>query len=195
MERGMQMTNTPPQLPPNLPFQLPILVVKKPKKKLSTLVILLIIAFGIIALGISAIVGIGVYGARQMKLASTDTLNLLDTFMKKMDSKDPENAFWLYSPSGRKNVTILDLRAIVEDETYALFEGYKETRYSDTGFDVAFNSDPSLPNGVILTASGTFWYNDGSSKEFEAVFEKVDGKWMIYGISIPYPEDEYQVTV
>jgi hypothetical protein len=188
------MTEKNLQYQSNMPPPIPWLPVKKTRKKPTTTVIVIAIFVAIMVFGTLLIVGAGIYGVKKIVSAREDTKTTLDAFMKEMDSKNPEKAFWLLSPGGRKYLNSLDLRYYVEHEYYVLYQGYKGIQYTGFRFDAMPNSDNNYPHGIYVIANGIFSYKDGSSRDFTVVFEKVDGKWMIYYLDIPFADGEYQLT-
>lgn len=115
---------------------------------------------------------------------------VLDTFMKDMEGKDVVSAYALLSPRSRSKTPRSDLEKMLVGRNFILFDEYESITVENINISSNISSIPNSLQGTFAKISATVVYTDGFSGQMEAVMEKVDGSWKIYGFDIHLPPEK-----
>ena len=112
--------------------------------------------------------------------------------MNAMEDRDTENAYLLYSPRAQRQVPIEDLQELLEGNNYFLFKDYESVSIANININLVANANPDLPQGTIAIVNGKVTYENGSTGQFEAILEEVEGEWKLDAIKITIPPNKVQ---
>lgn len=117
---------------------------------------------------------------------------VVGNFMNAMEDRDTENAYLLYSPRAQRQVPIEDLQELLEGNNYFLFKDYESVSIANININLVANANPDLPQGTIAIVNGKVTYENGSTGQFEAILEEVEGEWKLDAIKITIPPNKVQ---
>jgi len=117
--------------------------------------------------------------------------SVLDSFMSRMEAKDPTGAFALFSPRVQQQMKMSDLEKMLQGNNYVLFDGYRSLTVDNLNLTATANSDSRLPQGLVGQVQGTVRYDGGFEGTITGTLEKVNGVWMIYRVDIVVPPNKF----
>lgn len=127
---------------------------------------------------------------RQMNVQKEPVAAVLDAYMKAMEAKDVESAYALFSPRAQLQVPITQLQEGIKGNNFVIYEGYQSLFIDNLNLKIGTNTNPTAPQGLIVTVTGVIRYNGGIQGTYNGTLEKVKGKWMIYNLYITVPPNK-----
>ncbi len=115
---------------------------------------------------------------------------LLTEYMQDMQAKDAQAARALFSPHMQADLPKEYLQVQVEDPSYGMYDNFQSLAIGTLVLKNETSDDPLSPRGETAHIHGTLVYSDGYTGTFVAILEKVEGKWMIYSVSVTVPQDK-----
>lgn len=115
---------------------------------------------------------------------------VIDEFMQAMAKGDTDTAYALLSSRGQRKASRAQLDELLQGNNAALFDGYKGVEVSTLNLTAQVETNPDLPQGTVANVSGTISYEGAFTGRFEAVLEKENEQWMLFGIHISVPPDK-----
>jgi ABC-type arginine transport system ATPase subunit len=112
---------------------------------------------------------------------------VIDRFMHLMNQRDDQAAYQLFSSRAQRQTPIADLRALLDEPNYVLFDGYQSTTIDATNLTSTVDINQDLPQGQVATVSGSVNYTDGTKGSFRATLEKENGDWRLFFINVTVP--------
>lgn len=118
-----------------------------------------------------------------------DVIPILDTFMKRMEEKNPEAALDLCSTCGRGNVSLAVLENLLKGEYYVLFEDYKSIELTEFITIDRISSSLEISQSTIAEVKGTVTYEGYDDIGFftGALIEEENDEWRICEFHITVP--------
>lgn len=188
--------NEPVQPPTPIPTVLSTSVppTEPPKKSRRTLWLVLggVVIGAILVLAACGILGFN--AVRQLGTAQTQIEQVLDEFMRDMESRDFEAAYALFSARSRRQAPITDIQKMGDGNNYVLFEGYEGLDVQNINVSATVQTDPNLPQGTVARVSGTTRYGSEFQGTFNGILEQEQGNWRIYNINLTVPPDKFKTT-
>lgn len=115
---------------------------------------------------------------------------VIDEFMVAMTNKDTGKAYALFSPRAQTQTTQDSLEKMLTGNNYILFKDYKNVEIVNMRLGADVNTNPNTPQGTVATVQGNISYTDGTTGNFNAVLEKDNGEWRLFGINVTVPPDK-----
>lgn len=115
---------------------------------------------------------------------------ILNAFMTLMAKKDAQNAFSLFSKGSKRYVTLADIKDLLKDETFVLFDGYEELDVETIYGPPVFFSDPSFPQGNTATVYGSVFYEGDYTGSLTAIFIREGDEWRLIGVYVKVSPDK-----
>lgn len=152
----------------------------------------IIVGIAITVVCLCSVACLAIFGTSMFKVfqEKEPVETVLDAYMRHMANKDTESAYALFSPRAQRQIPIFELENLLEGNNYILFEGYQSTSVSNLNISASENTNPDLPQGTVANVTGILMFEGNIQGSFEAILEKVDGKWMIDGMYITVPPDK-----
>ena len=180
-------TETTPEIQTNIPQQTPP-APKKHSDKIVWIIIICGLCLGCVLL--AGVIFLVSRGATDLGKTSKEASLVIEEFIRHMESKEFDDAYDLFSPRGKKAFTVSDLEKLTEGNNFELYKDFDSILVTNFKATKAFNTNPDLPQGDVLTLDGTVIYSNDYSGTFWATLEKVDGEWKIYSIGINIPPNK-----
>jgi len=151
----------------------------------------LLIVISVVAVVICACVGIGAFTIGRGILGSVTEqaaiTPVLDQFMQVMVARDSHRAYALFSTRAQRQTALADLTQLYTGPNYVLFDGYQSLTIESTNITSAVNTNPDVPQGLVVTVTGTITYTGQVTGSFRATLEKEAGIWRLDAINITVP--------
>lgn len=169
----------------------PIVASPGPKKSKRILWVVFGISFVFICLcSISCLILI-ISSVGKVMVEKAPIMAVLDSFMKDMVDKNVESAYELFSPRSKAKLSKSDLGKMLIGNNYVLFDGYERVTVENMNISANVSTNPNAPQGIVANITGTIFYTGEFTGQLQAVMEKVEGSWKIYGINIIVPPDKF----
>jgi hypothetical protein len=168
--------------------------IPNPPKKSNKAIIWIIIVCAL-CLGCITIIGVSVMLAKGIKglgNTSQEATTVIESYIRDMAAREYEPAYDLLCPKAQKKVSVEDLKKLTEGNNYELYDGFESISIVNFRSTQAFNTNPNLPQGDVLTLDGSVIYSDDFTGTFSATLEKVDGEWKIFSIFITIPPNKVE---
>ena len=151
----------------------------------------LVMVVSALALVLLLCIGLGVFVLSRnlvgVSKAQADISPLLDTFMQAMVAHDTDRAYQLFSTRAQHHIALRDIEALHTGANYVLFDGYQSLSTTTTSISTIANTDPTIPQGIVATVSGTVLYAGDIHGTFQATLEKEQDTWRLDRIDITVP--------
>ncbi len=171
-----------PQVPTPFPAQ-----PHKSNKSIWIIVGIVLLALCLCSMAFVAIFGTSMYKVYTEKAPVESVLN---SYMRYMANKDAESAYRLFSPRTQRLAAISKLQEMLKGNNYILYEGFQSLSVSNINISAVVNTNPDVPQGTVANVTGIINFEGGIQGSFNGILEKVDGKWMIDGVSVSVPPDK-----
>jgi hypothetical protein len=109
---------------------------------------------------------------------------VIDEFIRAMADKDTVKAYALFSTRSRRNISLADIKKMLEGNNYEVFDGYRSVTVKNLNFRIGFNSNHDKLQGTVVDATGIINYDDGLTGTFNAVLEQEGGIWRLFSFNI-----------
>ena len=104
--------------------------------------------------------------------------------MQFMVNKDVDQAYVLISERGKRLISKPELEQLPQRENYAVVANFQKFEIVNVDIPKSIDSNLDNPQGTVARVEGYIDDNDGSQRGFNAILEKIDGKWLIYSLQI-----------
>ena len=158
-----------------------------PRKKL--LIIVGVVVFFCVCIGILfSLLGAGIGAITDAKAPIEQ---VIDTFMQRMEERNLDEAYKLFSERARRQISIDKLGELIEGNNYVLFSDYQRVEVGNVKITEGFNTNPDVPQGTVARVDGTVYYKNNIIGKFTATLEKEGDNWVLDGINITVPPDKF----
>lgn len=110
----------------------------------------------------------------------------VESFMDAMEAQDTAHAYTMFSAHAQQEISLADVEALAQGDSYVLFEGYQSVKITNTKISTQAGADPQTTAEV----SGTVSYAGGFEGDFRATLEKYGKHWYLYSIDITVPPEK-----
>jgi hypothetical protein len=140
-----------------------------------------------------SVIGFAIYRISSERIA---VRTVLATYAKDIYDGNINDAYDMLAPQIKKEMTLTEFRAMVEDEDYLLYDGYRDLYIR--GFSSQNNSffefGKTRQENTRVTVTGIVYYDCNQQGELEAEVEKRGDLWVIHEFNI-YPATENMKSV
>lgn len=152
-------------------------------------IIVIIVSALAIVIVLCATLGIVTFGRGILSVSEEQAAlhPVLDRFMHAMLARDTSRAYELFATRAQRQMTRVDLEAMLAGNNSILFDGYQSLTITSTSLSTISNTDPNVPQGFVATVSGTIAYTGEVQGNFQATLEKEGKSWRLDRIDITVP--------
>ena len=127
--------------------------------------------------------GLGVYQAATER---DDVEQVLNAFLQDLDQRRFDDALGRFSSRARQTVGVSrdHIELLVNDPN---FRGASRATVTNIQVSRRFNTDETMPQGVVAIVSGSLAFEPSGSGTFEATLEKEASQWRLHSIHVTGP--------